>query len=105
MKTFRQILKWIGIAIGISFLAYMAYFFYSLSTAAERVRPLCAQIKAGTPLADLKAFAAANGLSMASMSADAKATILFERKSYGRHTCAIALDGGVVTKSDYSHLD
>lgn len=105
MKIFRQILKWIGIAIGVAFLAYMGYFFYSLSTAVERLRPLCAQIKLGTPLADLKAFAAANGLSMASMGTDAKATILFERKSYGRHTCAITLDGGVVTKSEYSHLD
>jgi hypothetical protein len=105
VKRFRQILKWIGIAIGASFLAFIGYFYYSLSTAPERVRPLCAQIKAGTPLADLKAFASSNGLSMANMGADAKATILFERKSYGRHTCAITLDGGVVTKSDYSHLD
>lgn len=93
-----------GIALGTTFLAYMGYFYYSLSTAEARVRPLCAQIKVGTTLADLKAFAVLSGLTGPS-SGGGETTYMVEKRSFGRYGCKIKFDQGVVVKAEYMHND
>lgn len=105
MKKFLQALKWFAMAAATVFVLFMGYFYYSLSTAEARVRPLCAQIKAGTTLTDLRAFGAENGLQMPRVASDAKVTYMVERRSYGRNGCRIVMDGTAVISAEYSHQD
>lgn len=105
MKKLLTILKWIGYAFGAYVLVFGGYFYYSLSTAEARVKPFCDQIKAGTTMADLKALASDNGMSLSMSSDKARPVYLRERRSYGRYGCDVSFEADSVKSSTYSFMD
>jgi hypothetical protein len=69
----------------------------------SRVTALCAQLKPGTPVSELGAFARAN--SFLAVSAKEGLNYLSDKKSMGRNLCRVTVKGGVVESSEYLFLD
>ena len=97
------IAKGLGLLVGMPLLLAIVFFYYFMSTGEERMRTSCSQIKRGMTLAELKEFALDHNLSPPSK--ESGITALGELRSFGRHTCKISLDAGIVTDSEYSYAD
>ena len=89
--------------IGLLLAVFFGYFFYSLNTAPARMMEVCSQIKPGMTHAQLKTFAEEHGLSQPPKK-ESGATFLGESRSYGRFTCRVVLEAGVVKSSEYVHV-
>lgn len=98
--TKRRALAFILGGIVLSSAVYSAYIFLS---AESRVRTVCAQIKPGTSLASLRAFAEQHG--MRKPTRDNGVDFVVERKSFGRFGCMVTMEGGVVRKAEYTFAD
>lgn len=97
--------KWLGwLAVG-GLLSNLGYFYYSLTTAEGRVSALCNQMKPGMPLIELTALAKRHGLGPGAPQPDAKQIYLAETRSFGRHSCRVRLENGVVTSATYNFAD
>lgn len=99
MKVIKQVFK----AIGLAFVVYLAYFYYSLATAEDRVRPICTGIKAGTTVPQLEQISKDNG--MTTTTDHGGFGYIVERRSFGRYGCRITFASGVVAKAEYNHQD
>jgi len=95
--------KGLLLVFGVPLLFGMAYFSYALATGEQRVREVCEQIKPGVTLVQLKEFAEYHGLTAPSK--DSGVTYLGESRTYGRFTCKLVLDAGIVQSSEYSRAD
>lgn len=99
MKTVKRLFKVLGLALAI----YIAYFLFSLATAENRVRTICAGIKPGTTVSQLEQISKDNRMSKPTDHGGFG--YMVERRSYGRYGCRITFSYGVVAKAEYSHQD
>lgn len=81
-------------AVGVS------YYGYNFLGAEERVRRLCSQIQPDMPVARLREFASAHGLSP--LPPDSGVGYIVESKTFGRFGCKVLLEGGVVKEAEYN---
>jgi hypothetical protein len=99
----NSMIKGLGLVFGVPLLFGMAYYSYAMATGEKRMKEVCSQIKPGVTLVQLKEFAEVYGLT--SPSKDAGVTFLGESRTYGRFTCKVVLEAGVVKSSEYAHAD
>ncbi len=63
----------------------------------------CAAIKPGMSFGELKDFAARHGL--LAPRRETGITYLAEGRSFGRHTCKVLLEQGIVKRSEHNYAD
>lgn len=95
--------KGLLLVFGAPLLIGVAYFYGSLATGEERMRQVCAEIKPGASLTQVKDIAAEHGLSAPTK--DSGVAHLAEGRTYGRFSCAVEFEAGVVKSSIYSFAD
>lgn len=84
-------------------LALIGKSMYGAVSATERVTALCAEIRAGMPIAELGAFARKNGLGLSAPGEGLN--YLPDKASMGRHLCRVQVRAGLVESSGYLFLD
>jgi hypothetical protein len=100
MSKTGRIFSIVAVAALVGYIAYVAY---GYGTAESRVRGMCAEIKPGMAVAQLRRFAEARGLSAPSR--ESGATLLAEKRTFGRFGCKVTLQDGVVRASEYGFAD
>lgn len=88
---------------GVISVAILAYGLYVFEGTESRVKALCPKITPGMSFAALQEFAARNGLS--APRAQSGDIFLVETKPFGRWSCLVTLEDGVVKKSEYYVAD
>lgn len=89
----------------VAMLICIGYFYYSLTTGEERVSALFNQMKPGMPVIELTTLAKRHGLGPGTPKPEAKLIFLAETRSFGRHSCRVKLENGVVTSATYYLAD
>lgn len=98
-----QIAARLGVA---TFLFYTAYFVYSMTSGAQRMTSLCAQIRSGMEVGELRVFAERHGLGpRRQLDAHTTLAYLAEGRTFGRHACRVELERGKVRSSSYNFAD
>ena len=95
--------KGLGLVFGVPLLFGVAYFSYAMATGEQRMMEVCGQIKPGVSLAQLKGYAEIHNLTAPSK--DSGDAFLEESRTYGKFTCKVILDAGIVKSSEYKHAD
>jgi hypothetical protein len=95
--------KGLVLLFGVPVVLGIGFFYYFSATGEERMRNLCVQVKPGISLDQLKAFAQENNIRT---SVNQEGTsFLGDARSYGRHTCKVVVEAGIVKSADYSFAD
>ena len=84
-------------------LLLVGYCTYELATAESRAGALCAQVVPGMTAGQLDAFARQNGVRIAQ--ADPSRAIFAVPRSFGRWTCDIRMEAGVVRSASVNFFD
>ena len=82
----------------------IAYIFFGFSSAEERIKEVCSQIKPGMAIAQLSAFGVVHGLAPQPRN-ESGVNYMVERKSYGRYGCKVVLEAGLVKTVEYHFAD
>jgi hypothetical protein len=80
-----------------------AYYTYGYLTAATRIAALCAEVRPGMTILELRRFGIRHGL--IGKTVDTGVIHLVESRTFGRYGCRIALKKGIVTESAYHRAD
>lgn len=100
MGTARRSLH---VAVGVALIGSIGYCAYGYVSAEQRVRGLCAQIKPGMSISELRGFESEHGLRAPAQ--DSGMAFLVERRTFGRFGCQVTLERGVVRASEYNFAD
>lgn len=93
----------IGMAFALLLAGSVSYCSYGFLSAESRVKGLCAEIRPGMPLSELKAFSARHGLRAPTKPSGIN--YLVESRSFGRYGCEVLLESGSVRTSRYLFTD
>lgn len=88
-----------GLLVVFGILWLGAYYLYGYLTAATRLAALCAAVRPGTSVAELKTFGTRHGL--IGHTAESGEIFLVEKRTFGHYGCRILIERGVVTQSAY----
>lgn len=80
-----------------------AYYTYGYLTAATRIAEICAQVRPGMTLDELRRFGIRHGL--VGRTVDTGVIHLVEGRTFGRYGCKIELEKGIVKASAYHVVD
>jgi hypothetical protein len=94
-----------SLIIGLAFLAYIGYFYYSMATGKARMTAVCGEIKPGMTVDQVVHLAEEYDLRPRALTAETKLAYLAEVRTMGRHACRVEFDGGVVTATAYNFAD
>lgn len=97
------IAKGLGVLFGLPAVLAVVFFTYFNATGEERMKAVCSQIAPGTTRAQLNTFVRDYGLNGSIV--DAGTGFLGDPKSYGRHTCKVTMQAGVVKTAEYNFAD
>lgn len=100
MGKFRRAVSLIASLFVLGGLAYCSY---SFGSAEERMRQTCSEITPGLSASALRAFARKHGLNPPHQ--DSGVTFLAESRTFGRWSCRVTLDKGVVQRAEYNFAD
>lgn len=102
-KQWSRVIRWF---LGIAFVAYVAYFVYSMATGEERMTAVCQTINPGMTVEQLVLLAEEHGLGpRRNLDTKTSNTYLAETRTFGRHACKVGLDAGIVKHSSYNFAD
>jgi hypothetical protein len=91
--------------VGLAFLAYVAYFMYSMATGKARMTEVCSLMKPGMSVGQLSKLAEEHGLGPRRLNAGTTLAYLAESRTMGRHACRVELQNGVVKSATYNFAD
>ncbi len=94
--------KGLVLLFGIPVVMGVGFFYYFSATGEERMRAVCSEVAPGMTIAQLVSFARERNFRLPS---NEGVTFLAESRSYGRHSCRIVLQAGVVQSAAYSYAD
>lgn len=103
MKKLVQVFKALGAVLGTLILVQIAYFYYSLATAQDRMTAVCSEIHAGMDAKELTQFGAEHGLKGTHFK-DGN-NYLPEGRTMGRYSCEVVMESGKVKSSILRFLD
>lgn len=89
--------------VGLVLIVSVLWYAYSFGTAEARVKELCAKIREGDSVEDLRKFAAANGLGPTP--SEKGVAYIVERRTFGRYGCKVVLGDGHVKSSEFNFAD
>lgn len=95
--------KLLNTGFGLALLLAIAYGIYAFATAPVRVRQACLELRPGTPLAALRAFADKHGLTAPRQ--ETGNLYLVEKKTFGRWGCHVVVENGRVSSASYIFTD
>jgi hypothetical protein len=114
MKTFKRILKWLGVGLGIYVfygIALIAWGAYREPIAKKQAQDFCASIKIGQAREGISERAIASGAAIpfAKWTSQPDGTqsmmaIYIGRPPFSRHFCVVKA-GSVVTSAEYEYMD
>jgi hypothetical protein len=96
--------KGLVILFGFPVVLSAGFFTYFLTTGEDRMKSVCAEVTPGMNYAELKEFALDKRLKVPAKE-DAAVVFLADSRSYGRHSCKVELDAGVVKRAAYAFAD
>lgn len=102
-KAMSPLAKGLGALFGLPIVLAIIFFTYFNLTGEDRMRAICSQVKPGMTGAQLKQFVLDNRLN--NSGAVAGTSFLADSRSYGRHTCRVTMDAGVVKEAEYNFAD
>ena len=90
-----------GLVMLFGFPAMLAviFFYYFLSTGEERMRDTCALITPG--MSHAEAVTVSHDHNLSAPAKDVQIAVLEERRSFGRHTCQVTFEAGIVKSAEY----
>ena len=90
-----------GLVLLFGFPAMLAviFFYYFLSTGEERMRSTCELITPG--MSHAEAVKVSHDHNLSPPAKDVQVAALEELRSFGRHTCQVTFDAGVVKSAEY----
>lgn len=103
MKEMAKVRRLLNISVGLALIGSVAYCVYGYGTAETRVQAVCAEIKPGMSIPELRRFAKEHGLSLPTL--DSGVTFLVESRTFGRYGCEVTLESGAVRTSKYNFAD
>lgn len=92
----NSIRKAINLGAGLLMLGGLGFCTYSFGTAEQRVRQVCLEITPGMSASSLRAFAQVHGLS--EPRPESEVQFLADQRSFGRWSCRVEIQNGVVSK-------
>jgi hypothetical protein len=98
-----KIRKAVNLSAGLVILGGMAYCSYSFGSAESRMRKVCSEISPGMSISALSAFAKEHGLNPPRQ--ESGVAFLAESKTFGRWSCRVVLEKGVVQSAEYNFAD
>ncbi len=95
--------KGLGALFGLPIILAIIFFSYFNLTGEDRMRAVCDQVKPGMTAAQLDRFVLENRLDRSG--ANTGASLLGDRRSYGRHSCLVTMEAGAVKIAEYKLAD
>jgi hypothetical protein len=94
--------KGLVLLLGVPAVMGIGFFYYFSATGEDRMRAVCGEVKPGMTTAQLVSFARERNFRPP---ANEGVTFFADSRSYGRHSCRIDLQAGVVQSATYSYAD
>ena len=95
--------KTINLIVGLCLFLVMSRCSYSFITAGDRMKQTCKEIEVGMTVVQLDVFARRHGLSVPYK--ESGVIFLSESETFGRWSCRVVLDKGVVQSAEYNFAD
>jgi hypothetical protein len=98
-----KVRKAVNLIAGLFILGGISYCSYSFGTAESRMRQTCGEITPGMSASALRTFAKEHGLNPPRQ--ESGVNFLAESKTFGRWSCRVVLEKGVVQSAEYNFAD
>lgn len=103
MRPMTPFAKGLGLLFGLPVVLTVIFVTYFNVTGESRMRHVCGEVKAGMNKVALAKFI--DDYSLNGNPVDSGAVVLSSAKSYGRHTCKVDMEAGVVKAANYRFAD